>query len=75
MMKKFGVVILLMMGMFTVLSAQETKVYNGYKELVAAVKQEIDEVDTEGFHEQYVEGLKSRKPGYILIAWCVGIAH
>jgi rhodanese-related sulfurtransferase len=67
MMKKFGVVILLMMGMFTVLSAQETKVYNGYKELVAAVKQEIDELDTEGFHEQYVEGLKSRKPGYILI--------
>lgn len=66
-MKKFGFIIVLMMGMFSVLSAQENKVYSGYKELVAAVKQEIDELDSEGFHDQYVEGLKSRKPGYILI--------
>ena len=66
-MKKIGVVILLMIGMVAVLSAQETKVYNGYKELVAAVKQEIDAVEPEGFHEKYVEGLKSRKPDYVLI--------
>ena len=66
-MKKIGVVILLMMGMVTVLSAQETKVYSGYKELVAATKQEISAIVPEGFHEKYVEGLKSRKPDYILI--------
>lgn len=66
-MKKTGMIIVLMMGMFSVLSAQETRVYNGYKELVAAVKQEIDVVEPEGFHEKYVEGLKSRKPDYILI--------
>ncbi|WP_319482708.1 rhodanese-like domain-containing protein [uncultured Draconibacterium sp.] len=66
-MKRTGIIIVLMMGMFTVLSAQENKVYNGYKELVAAVKQEIDAIDTEGFHEKYVEGLKSRKSDYILI--------
>lgn len=66
-MKKIGVIILLVMGVVSVLSAQETKVYSGYKELVAAVKQEINTVDTEGFHEKYVEGLKNRKPDYILI--------
>ena len=66
-MKKIGVVILLIMGMVTVLSAQEAKVYSGYKELVAAVKQEIDAIEIDGLHEKYIEGLKSRKPGYILI--------
>ncbi|WP_321348246.1 rhodanese-like domain-containing protein [uncultured Draconibacterium sp.] len=66
-MKKIGVVILLMIGMVSVLSAQETKVYSGYKELVAAAKQEIDAIEVLGLHEKYVEGLKSRKPDYILI--------
>ncbi|MDX8338098.1 rhodanese-like domain-containing protein [Draconibacterium sp. IB214405] len=66
-MKKIGVVILMMMGVVTVLSAQEKKVYDGYKELVAAVKQEIATVEIEGMHEKYMEGLKSRKPDYILI--------
>ena len=66
-MKKIGVVILLMMGMFTVLSAQETKIYSGYKELVAAAKQEISAIETEGFHEKYVEGLKNRNADYVLI--------
>ena len=47
-----------MMGMFTVLSAQEARVYNGYKELVTAVKQEIDVVEPEGFHEKYVERIE-----------------
>ncbi len=66
-MKKIGVVILLMLGMISVLSAQETTVYNDYKEMVVAVKKEINTIETERFHEKYVEGLKSRKPDYILI--------
>lgn len=66
-MKKFGFLIFVMVSLVVVASAQEYKVYDGYKDLVAAVKQEIDVVEPEGFHEKYVEGLKSRKPEYILI--------
>ncbi|QIA06745.1 rhodanese-like domain-containing protein [Draconibacterium halophilum] len=66
-MKKMGTLILVMVGFMLAATAQEKKVYDGYKELVAEAKQQIEVIDLHGFHEKYMDGLKNRKPDYILL--------
>jgi len=47
--------------------AQDKKTFSGYKEMVAAAKEVISEISVQDFHREYVKGLQSGKPGYILL--------
>ncbi len=47
--------------------AQDEKTFSGYKEMVAAAKEVITEISVQDFHREYVKGLQSGKPAYILI--------
>jgi len=47
--------------------AQDKKTFSGYKEMVAAAKEVITEISVQDFHREYVKGLQSGNPGYILL--------
>ncbi len=48
-------------------SAQETKIYSSFAEMVEAAKAVIDEISINDFHAEYAQTLQNGNPDFILI--------